>query len=398
MRKLKALFVHDHRFSVAPSGDVFSPGKLSYTLWQQYLDGFDELVIVGRTRPGKEESSDSMNISSGENVSFVFVPNIAQPWGLIRYGLQVKKKLKQQIQSVDAVIARTSLLGYLAASLAEQLGKPLAAEVVGCPWDAVWNYGTINGRFTAPLYYMWQRRMVNRAPFAIYVTQEFLQRRYPCRGITAGVSDVNVPLIDAASINQRFQRVQQPRQPFVFGLIGSLQSKWKGIQTALAALRAVYRKMPKFELQVLGDGDPTYWIRLATSYDLGEVVRFMGTLPSGRLVLKWLDDVDVYLQPSFQEGLPRSLVEAMSRGCPAIGSTAGGIPELLDSAVLHQPGNATHLSALLMKSMDADWRATQAKRNLETAKLYVSDVLDARRGGFWRMFMEYVSRHKSAMS
>jgi len=152
---MKALFVHDHRFSVAPSGEVFSPGKLSYTLWKHYLNEFDELVIVGRIRPGNEEPSAIMNISSGENVSFVFIPNIAQPWGLIRYGLQVKKKLKQQIQSVDAVIARTSLLGYLAASLAHKLGKPWVAEVVSCPWDAIWNYGTINGRLIAPLYYMW---------------------------------------------------------------------------------------------------------------------------------------------------------------------------------------------------------------------------------------------------
>ena len=42
------------------------------------------------------------------------------------------------------------------------------------------------------------------------------------------------------------------------------------------------------------------------------------------------DNIDVFIMPSLQEGLPRSMVEAMSRGCNVIGSRVGGIPELLD--------------------------------------------------------------------
>lgn len=391
---MKALFVHDHKFFVNESGEVFSPGKLTYRVWQRYLKHFEKLIVVARAHHNCDIQAAKMNMSSGEGVSFVFVPNLSSPLGMLRYRQQVIKTLQQQIQVVDAVIIRTSLLGRIAASLADKLKKPWAVEVVGCSWDALWNYGTIVGRISAPNAYLQQKRMLNRAPFAIYVTKEFLQRRYPCRGFTAGVSDVDLPYTDPMALEQRFQRVQQPGSPFIFGLVGSLQSKWKGIQTAFSALKTAQTRLPRFEFRILGDGDPAFWRRLAASQGLADAVRFVGTLPQGEAVLRWLDDVDVYLQPSFQEGLPRALVEAMSRGCPAIGSTAGGIPELLDPAVLHQPGDADSLCELLLKSLDTNWRAKQAKRNFDTARLYVSNELDVKRDEFWRLFAEHVKKHK----
>lgn len=394
---MRALFVHDHRFFVSESGEVFSPGKFPYSVWQRYLREFDDLIIIGRIHPAADVRLDTMNLASGEHVSFVLLPNLSSPLGMIRFRSQIIKTLRQQIQSVDAVIARSSLLGQISASLADQLRKPWAVEVVGCSWDAYWNYGSIKGRLYAPFSYLMQKRMVDRAPFAIYVTQQFLQKRYPCRGITAGVSDVAIPRLDVTILEQRLKQIKQSSRPFVFGLIGSLQSMYKGIQTALSAMKVVHTHLPESELRILGDGDPTYWIQLAASHGLQQAVRFMGTLPAGDAVLRWLDDVDIYLQPSFQEGLPRALVEAMSRGCPAIGSTAGGIPELLDPAALHRPGDVTRLGELLLKSTDRQWRATQAKRNFETAQLYVSDVLDVRRREFWRLFAEHV-RCKTGLS
>ena len=56
---------------------------------------------------------------------------------------------------------------------------------------------------------------------------------------------------------------------------------------------------------------------------------FLG-LKTSKEVMKILKDADIYLQPSLQEGLPRSVVEAMSVALPCIGFNTGGIPELLE--------------------------------------------------------------------
>jgi glycosyltransferase involved in cell wall biosynthesis len=378
---------------VSPKQEIYSPGKLSYEWWNTYLKVFERLIVVGRSYGGNEINYAKMSISSGENVSFKFVPNIATTIGILRNWKKVKKALNRTIASVDAVVARTSLLGYLAAVEAQKLKKPWAAEVVACSWDAVWNYGNMKGRVTAPLYYLWQRQMVKEAPFALYVTQEFLQKRYPCKGSSKGVSDVNIPPIDDECRKLRKQKALSLNTPIVFGLIGSLNSKWKGIQTAFAALKDVIRELPKFTFRILGDGDQSYWKHLAISNGLESVVQFDGTLPSGDAVFRWLDELDVYIQPSFQEGLPRSLVEAMSRGCPALGSTAGGIPELLDSSVLHRPGDSKQLGKLLLYSLNTDWRVQQSADNFSKAKFYERDLLDKRRSAFWCEFGKYVKQH-----
>ena len=104
-------------------------------------------------------------------------------------------------------------------------------------------------------------------------------------------------------------------------------------------------------------------------------------------MLQWLDHIDVYLQPSFKEGLPRALVEAMSRGCPAIGSRCAGIPELLPQDCLIEPGEVGALSGQLLRAAnDATWRAAQALRNWTEAKTYSRAVLEAQRSAFWKTF------------
>src|ERR1043166_2324781 len=67
----------------------------------------------------------------------------------------------------------------------------------------------------------------------------------------------------------------------------------------------------------------------------------------------------IYVQPSFDEALGLALQEAMYCGCPCIGTSAGGIPELIrdgDTGVLVEPGAITQLSDSLVSLMDAEVR------------------------------------------
>lgn len=386
---MKALFVHDHKFFVNSYGDVYSSGKLPYSVWERYLKHFSELVVVARSQPLSVGDCKKLNISSGKKVSFVFLPDLASPVSMLLHRKRVKENLKLLIDSVDAVIARSSLLGNLAAAAAEKMKKPWALEVVGCAWDAYWNYGNIKGKLLAPIAFCLSRKLVGRAPYSLYVTKEFLQKRYPCSGITSAVSNVELPELSSSVVDLRLQKAVGCREPVVFGFIGSLESKYKGVQTAFSAFKMIKDQLPQFEFQIVGNGDPAPWIHLAKSFDLSGNVKFIGTLPAGEDVFKWLDGVDVYLQPSFTEGLPRSLVEALSRGCPAIGSTAGGIPELLGSDVLHKPGDVKHLAHLILRSMDIEWCRQQTHRNFKTAQLYTNDILNARRDKFWQTFAAY---------
>ena len=73
--------------------------------------------------------------------------------------------------------------------------------------------------------------------------------------------------------------------------------------------------------------------------DVEEQVKILGPMPHNE-VFKWLETIDLYVQPSRQEGLPRALIEAMSRGVPAFGARTGGIPELLDEDFIFSNTNS----------------------------------------------------------
>ena len=173
----------------------------------------------------------------------------------------------------------------------------------------------------------------------------------------------------------------------MLGLIGSLKHRYKGITTVLEALGKVRTQLPPLVFRVLGGGDSRPWRAEAVRNGVNHITFFDGTLPAGEEVLRWLDGVDIYLQPSFQEGLPRALIEAMSRGCPALASTCGGIPELLEAESLVKPGDAAHLARLLiMATTNRDWQSSQARRNWTSSKEYDCNLLAARRHAFWAHF------------
>jgi glycosyltransferase involved in cell wall biosynthesis len=393
---MKAIFVHDHRFCVSADGKVFTPGQLPYSVWQRYLEVFDELSVVGRSSPVSFIELKKLNLSSGDCVSFAFAPDLGKVSNYFTMRGKAKALLYREISKSDAVIIRTSMLGGLAAKIAGELKKPWAIEVVGCPWDACWNHGTVKGKIYAPWAFWGQKRLLAKASRAIYVSSEFLQRRYPCRGTTAGVSNVMLPSLEPHVMQLRSDTIRASRDRIVFGLIGSLETRYKGIQTAIAAMSRIRANLPAFEFRVLGGGDSGPWTRLAQKYRLDDLVRFCGTLPGGDAVFKWLDDVDVYLQPSFQEGLPRALVEAMSRGCPAIGSTAGGIPELLDDDCLITPGDHRALAEKILHACGSkEWRLQKAERNWRKAGEYTKKLLDARRSAFWQQFADDVRAQKT---
>ena len=380
---MRAVLVHDHVFTVGEDGTVWSRGAFPASVWDRYLRHFDKLTVVAR-RSG-DPSTEGLSKSSREGVEFVFAPSLSGLRGLIDPG-PGRRVIAEAFKGADAAIVRVpSELGFAALPLARKMGVPAAVEVVGCAWDSYFHHGAASARAYAPLAFLRMRRAVASAPFAIYVTERFLQGRYPNAGHTSFASNVLLTEVSAEPASPA------PHEGFVLGTVASLQHRYKGVQTAFEALRRLGRKDVRY--RVLGPGDTAPWEALARKLGVADQVEFSGRLPAGEAVLRWIDDLDLYLQPSFQEGLPRALIEAMSRGKAAVGSSAGGIPELLDPAMIHRPGDAGALAERISRLLDDEAeRRRQAKRNLEIARRYLFDELEKRRSAFWAEFRDYAAR------
>ena len=261
---------------------------------------------------------------------FVCVDDLSSLRSLtVRRG-RARRALEEAVERSEAVIGRLpSEIGLAAVSLARKSGKPVAIEMVACPWDGLRSHGSTVARLYAPVAYWRTRRAVAASHFVRYVTDEFLQRRYPTRGRSIVASDVDLPPADGAVLDARLGSLAV-RTSLTFGMIASLFHKQKGIQVALMALAEARTRRPDLRLRILGPGDAQRWRDQASLLGVAEAVTFCGTLPRGEAVLDWLDGIDVYVQASFQEGLPRALVEAMSRATPALASDAGGTRELIE--------------------------------------------------------------------
>ena len=381
------VFAHDYAFLHAADGQVYSD-RGDWT-WHRYLHFADRVTVASRMRQlDRAASLDALTLVSRPDVSYEPLPSLSGP--IMRYTnrREAVRRLEQVLERADVLIARLpSEIGSLAIRVARRLEKPWAVEVVTCTWDALWNYGTLQGKLYAPISWWTTRRLVGEASHAVYETQQFLQRRYPARGTTVGCPIVELPVVDRSVLERRLDAIEAWVPPFRIGLIGALSVGFKGIDTAIDALTGVRDRLPEFELRVLGAGDASRWRRLAEEAQLGDRVHFDGVLPSGEPVNRWLDALDLYIQPSFQEGLPRATLEAMSRGCPALASTAGGLPELLDAECLHRPGDADRLGELIAHAAaDRAWQAAQARRNFDVAHRYSKPVLDRVRNRFWDEF------------
>lgn len=390
---MKALFVHSVRFVRTPDGRVFSEGQFSYAGWGRYLKYFDELIVVGRMSE-REEAPVKWNLSSGPRITFIGTPDDhGKPLMQLQNGPS-RRIIQGALGNCDALIVRQSILGWLAAEEAQRRGIPWAVEVVCSAWNSYWNYGTVLGKLYAPIAEWNSRRWIRRAEFVRYVTKRYLQELYPSKGLSVDVSDVWIkPLLEENEKIARLSQAYDEKKIVVIGLIGTLVNRYKGLHVALHAIRRLKAQGIKVHLRVLGNGYLDRWHKEAQDIGVADQLFLDGSLPSGDPVMKWLDGLDIYIQPSLTEGLPRGLIEAMGRALPALGSSCGGIPELLPAECLHRPGDdKTFAKQLARMIQDRSWRTQQAQRNFAEAKYYYADRIAAKYEMFWGQFVSHAKK------
>lgn len=385
---MRILFVNDHVF-LTKNGVVYS-NSFSLTILNRYVDVFSEITVLARCR--EVIDTGDTPIANGEGINFIFLDSISTFSSYFGLRQQHQKRIEKLVDSYDGVIVRLpSELGLMTADIANRMHKKYITEVVGCAWDAMWNYGGWVAKFYAPFLFIKMKVAVKKSSYVSYVTRQFLQNRYPPANhtISIGVSDVELPLVDKSILVQRLIKIEAQTTKTIFGTIGNLNLKYKGIEVAIKTLARSMNTDTDFEYHILGDGDPAEFKLLADRLGIGDKVFFDGTLVGGKGVFCWLDNIDVYLQPSLTEGLPRSLVEAMSRGCPAIGSSVGGIPELLDKKMIFSHKETKRFLDIL-RSFICNKQAMKnvAKHNFNKTRSYQSNVLDEKRKSFLMTFRD----------
>lgn len=376
-------FIHDTRvIEDEASGLVLSPG-FGYNIWQRYLEVFESVIVCTRMKRGGPQSG--MGLSSGSNVEFLPADSYKGPFSLFFKLPAVYWQVTNAIRQADAVLLRLpSILGLIGYVAARRSNRPYIVELVGSPKDAYSLHGKL-GRLIAPVMAAMTRRIVREAPYCVYVTGSYLQELYPTKGASVAISNVELDTSHQPTARKK------PSAPFRIGSTGQVDVAYKGHSTLISALE----HLPDVEFQVAGNGDPSKHLEHARETGVQDQVKFLGLLSRDEL-FEWLDTLDLYVQPSLTEGLPRAVLEAMSRGLPVIASNVGGLPELLGPEFLFEPGDSKTLSNKIYGLLqDEDYTHISAS-NYYRAREFDTATLQNRRRNFFSSFRDYVEGQKTA--
>lgn len=392
---MRAAFFHDTPLFVDEKNHYYSV-VFPYKLWRdRYLKNFDEMSVSTRARnieKADPEAIKGYSRADGEYVTMLPITAYDKVPDAFFHRKKMKAQIDEALQAADlAIIRLPSIIGLAACKRAVKLKKPWAVEVVTCAKDAYRGQG-LKGKLIAGHLYRKNKKYIAKADRALYVTRDFLQKRYPTKAPKTAVSNAMIEEPELEVLRSRLKKIDKGSKPIKFGLVGSLNVNFKGHDTAIRALAEVKHRIPPFELHFLGYGDQERWRKFGAKVGIGDRIKFCGTLPMGEPVLKWMDELDILLVPSLQEGLPRALIEGMSRGCPALGARTGGIPELIDEEFLHKKKDYIKLSEDICRLLnDKKLMQSAAVSNFATSREYYTKVLDQKRFAFWKEFADDVA-------
>jgi glycosyltransferase involved in cell wall biosynthesis len=139
----------------------------------------------------------------------------------------------------------------------------------------------------------------------------------------------------------------------------------KGQAGLLGAFASLAAHHDGLQLRLVGEGPERAALEtLAARLDLGDRLAFLGRLSESE-TLSEIARSDLLVLPSFMEGLPIVLMEAMALGVPVVASHVAGIPELIEdgvSGLLFTPSNWDELAACVERLLsDAALRESLAE-------------------------------------
>lgn len=141
-----------------------------------------------------------------------------------------------------------------------------------------------------------------------------------------------------------------PAEILFLGYVGDR----KGVFELLPAIACLARAGHNLHLTIGGNGEVERARDLAQTLGIGSLVTFAGWV-SGAEKERLLQNADIFILPSHNEGLPVSLLEAMRLGIPVISTRVGGIPELIDegvSGLLVTAGNVEEIASAISRFVE----------------------------------------------
>ena len=242
--------------------------------------------------------------------------------------------------------------GYAALKIGKALGIPVVAMGVGS------DVHSISDRFSA----MHTRTLLREADFLVAISGD-LRRRMIAMGAPAEktrtiVSGCDVSVFHPGDRSEARHKlgINTAAEAVVF--IGRFDIK-KGLRELVEAASSLHMQRPNLRVFLVGEGPDRSSIE--SSIRANGADNYIQTLPECTFdeVAVWIAAADLVTLPSYMEGCPNVVLEALAAGRPVVATNVGGIPEILDEECgrLVPPRDSNALALALASVLDKDWNA-----------------------------------------
>lgn len=132
----------------------------------------------------------------------------------------------------------------------------------------------------------------------------------------------------------------------------------KGFHDLITAMKIVTQTRQDV-LCVIGGkgGERDKLLKMISDKNLQDSVLLAGYIPSSSLNV-WYNAIDLFVLPSYSEGLPIAMLEALACGKPFVGTRVGGVPEIItsdDYGLLVDPADTEDLAEKILIALDREW-------------------------------------------
>ena len=153
------------------------------------------------------------------------------------------------------------------------------------------------------------------------------------------------------------KKLNLPLDKKIILTVGNLQPI-KGHKYLLLAFSKVIKKEKDVFLIIVGNGpEKDNLKKLIAKLNLEKNVLLAGAKPHNEIPL-WMNAADIFVLPSLNEGNPTVIFEALGVGLPFVGTTVGGVPEIItseDYGSLCPPANPECLAEKILIALEKDW-------------------------------------------
>ncbi len=240
--------------------------------------------------------------------------------------------------------------GYTALKIARALGVPAVAMGIG---------SDIN-RISDAISAMHTRTVLRNSDFVVTVCGDLCNKAVAmgappnkARAILNGCDLATFHVSDQLAARRKLG-VDPEAEAVVY--VGRMDLR-KGLRELVEASISIHAQRPNLHVYLIGDGPDQPIVQSAI--DAGNAAGYIHRLPSCTFddVAIWMAAADVATLPSYMEGCPNVVLEALACGRPVVATNVGGIPEILDDSCgcLVPPGDAAALAHGLNSVLDRSW-------------------------------------------